>query len=176
VRVCVESVLPCPPELVWDEVQRPGVLVEVARPLVTFAPVDASVFPDRWTEGRTVRCRVYLFGVVPLGLRTIVLERVDGERREIQSRERDRLIRRWDHLVRVRPEPGGRTRYRDEIVIQAGVLTLPVWVFARWFYRHRQRRWRAVARRLHGGVGVKRLDPEPPRRGVTSGPTGVPSG
>ena len=35
-----------------------------------------------------------------------------------------------------------------EIVIEAGPLTLLVWLFANWFYRHRQRRWRRVARRL----------------------------
>src|SRR5262245_23568026 len=26
--------------------------------------------------------------------------------------------------------------------------TVPIWLFARWFYHHRQRRWRRVARRL----------------------------
>lgn len=157
-RVFVESVLPCAAELVWDEVRRPELLREVARPLITFAPVDAAAFPDRWTEG-TVRCRMYLFGVIPLGVHTIRLERIDGERREIQSREHDRLVRRWDHLVRVREEPGGQTRYSDEIDIEAGWLTRPVWLFAQWFYRHRQRRWRAVARRLNSRATVGSGEP-----------------
>jgi hypothetical protein len=147
-NVYVESILPCPADAVWAEVRRPSLLLEVIRPLVAIAPVDGPRFPDRWDHGATVRCRSYLFGLIPLGTRTIVLERVDPRAREIQSRERDPLIRRWDHLVRVRPAAGGRTRYSDQIVVEAGWLTLPVWLFAQWFYRHRQRRWRAVADRL----------------------------
>jgi hypothetical protein len=38
----------------------------------------------------------------------------------------------------------------DEIEIEAGWLTFFVWLFAQWFYRHRQRKWRNVARRLSG--------------------------
>jgi hypothetical protein len=147
-KVYVESVLDCPPEKVWDEVQKSSLLREVIRPLARVAPVDAPEFPERWLEGAAVRCRSYLFGFIPLGVRTIVLERVDQAAREIQSRESDPLIRRWDHLVRVKPTGDGRTRYADEIVIEAGILTVAVWLFAQWFYRHRQRRWRRVAKRL----------------------------
>lgn len=146
--VYVESVLPAPAELVWDEVQRSRLLLTVVRPLVVIAPVDAPHFPERWAEGITLRCRSYLFGLIPLGVRTIRFERIDLRAREIQSRERDKLIRRWDHLIRVQDAGDGRTRYSDEIVIEAGWMTWPVWAFANWLYRHRQRRWRAAARRL----------------------------
>jgi hypothetical protein len=36
--------------------------------------------------------------------------------------------------------------YSDVIDIDAGRLTVSVW--ATWFYRHRQRRWRALAKSL----------------------------
>jgi hypothetical protein len=146
--VYVESVLRCPAEKVWDEVQRPTLLLEVARPLVRIVPADGPQFPERWPEGATVRCRSYLFGVIPLGTRTILLERIDPAAREIQSRESDPLIRRWDHLIRIGPAGDGRTRYSDEVIIEAGWATFCVWLFAQWFYRHRQWRWRRVARRL----------------------------
>jgi hypothetical protein len=67
---------------------------------------------------------------------------------EIQTRERDPLIQIWDHLIAVKPASGGHTRYSDTVAIDAGIFTLPVWLFAHWFYRHRQRRWRRVAARL----------------------------
>ena len=146
--VHVESELPCPAEKVWDEVQRSSLLLEVIRPLVKLVPVDAPHFPERWVEGATVRCRSYLFGVLPLGTRTIFLERIDWAAREIQSRERDPLIRRWDHRVRVWPAGEGRARYSDEIAVEAGWLTSLAWLFAQGFYRHRHRRWRHVASRL----------------------------
>ena len=147
-KVFVASVLDCPPEKVWDEVQKSSLLLEVTRPLVRLMPADTTAFPERWSQGTLCLCRCYLFGFLPLGMHKIFFERIDPSRREIGTRESDPLIRRWDHVVRVEPADGGRTRYSDDIDIDAGVLTLPVWLFARWFYGHRQRRWRRVARRL----------------------------
>jgi hypothetical protein len=147
-RVYVESVLPCPPEKAWEEVQRPALHREVIRPLMRFVPADPPQLPERWPQGTTMRFRIYLFGIVPLGTHTIFLERIDPAAREIQSRESELLVRRWDHLVRVRSAGDGQTLYSDEILIEAGWLTPFVWMFAQWFYRHRQRRWRRVARRL----------------------------
>ena len=147
-RVYVESVLPCPAEKVWEELQRPALLREIIRPLFRFVPADPLQFPERWPEGATLRLRGYLFGIIPIGTHTIFLERIDPVAREIQSRESEPLVRRWDHLVRVRPAGDGRTLYSDEILIEAGWVTAFVWLFAQWFYRHRQRRWRRVARRL----------------------------
>jgi hypothetical protein len=151
-KVLVQSVLPCPAEKVWDEVQRSALLLEVIQPLVRIVPVDGPQFPERWPEGGTVRCKSYLFGILPLGTHTVLLERIDPAVREIQSRENDPLIRRWDHLIRVRPTADGQTDYSDEILIEAGWLTLLVWLFAQWFYRHRQRRWRQVAHRLVAAI------------------------
>jgi hypothetical protein len=54
------------------------------------------------------------------------------------------VVRRWDHLIRVEPADGGRTRYSDTIEVEAGALTPLVWLFAKLFYRHRQRRWRTI--------------------------------
>lgn len=39
---------------------------------------------------------------------------------------------------------GGKVSYTDEIEIQAGWLTPVIWLFAHVFYRHRQRRWKAL--------------------------------
>jgi hypothetical protein len=69
-------------------------------------------------------------------------------RGEIQSRESDPIVRRWDHRIRVQEISDCRAHYSDEIEIDAGILTPVVWLFAAGFYRHRQRRWRAIARRL----------------------------
>jgi hypothetical protein len=74
-------------------------------------------------------------------------------RRARSSRERDALVRRWDHLIRIRPLANDCCRYLDEIDIDAGPLTLLVWLFAQVFYRHRQRRWQRVAERLQFGAG-----------------------
>src|SRR5262245_42251901 len=147
-NVHVESVFDCPPDRAWDEVQRTALLLEVCGPLVTFRAVEPAVLPPRWEEGITVRCRSYLFGVVPLGTRTVRIERIDQEARAIQTREQDPLFRRWDHLIRVRAADGGRTRYSDTVDLDAGPVTPLVRPCVHWFYRYRHLRWRRVAKRL----------------------------
>ena len=155
-RCFVESIFDCPAEEVWEKLQTSSLLFEVIRPLIWMAPVDAPTFPERWEEETSVRGVSYLFGLLPLGTHTLFFERIDPLAHEIQTREWGPIVRRWDHLVRVESTGDGRTRYSDEIEIQAGWLTVAVWLFANVFYRHRQRRWRKIARRL---AGAERTSP-----------------
>jgi hypothetical protein len=161
-RVYLESLLDRDPDKTWAEVQRSALLLEVCRPLVRIVPVSSPTFPEQWQEGVTVRCKSYLLGFLPLGTRNLLIERIDPGAREIQSRESDPLVRRWDHLIRVRPAEGGHTLYSDEIEIEAGLLTPLVWLFAQLLYRHRQRKWR---RGTAPGAGA----PGAPRRRDTAG-------
>jgi hypothetical protein len=146
--VRVQSVFDCAPEKVWAQLQTSALLRKVCRPFVRFRSLDPDGIPERWTEDAAYHFRLYVFGVIPLGKHTIFMERIDPLAHEIQSREHDALVRRWDHVIRVRPTPDGRCVYSDEVEISAGPLTPLVKAFAQWFYRHRQRRWRRIARRL----------------------------
>jgi hypothetical protein len=147
-RVLVESDLPCDADRAWAAVQTTALFHEVVRPLVDVRPLPGETWPERWAVGTPLRCRSYLFGVVPLGTRTLVFESIDPAAREIRTHEHDALVRRWDHRIAVRPVGPGHCRYSDEVEIEAGLLTPAVWLFAQWLYRHRHRRWRAVAERL----------------------------
>jgi len=153
-RVYVECVLPYPPEKVWHDLQRPALLRDLSRPIVHFYPAGGAPFPEHWLEGTTQTFNVHLFGTLPLGAHTIFVERIDPEARTIQTRESGGQVRRWDHKLRVRPAGDGRTLYSDEITIEAGWLTGLVWLYAQALYRHRQRRWRRIARRLAAAPGT----------------------
>ena len=146
--VDLSTVLDAPPERVWDELNRPALLCHVARPLVAFAPLDPPAFPERWAE-RAYRVRLRLFGLVPIGWQVVGIERPaeQGRVRSLRDDGRSAMIRRWDHRMTVEPLPDGRTRYTDHLEIEAGVLTPAAWAFARLFYAHRQRRWRALVAR-----------------------------
>ena len=148
--VHVQSVFDCPPDKVWAELQKSALHREIIRPLMRFRSLDVPDASECWTQGSTFHFRIYLLGVIPLGKHTIFIERMDPVAGELQSREHSAMVRRWDHLIRVRPTPDGRALYSDEVEISAGLLTPLVWAFAQWFYRHRQRRWRRIARRLAG--------------------------
>jgi hypothetical protein len=126
-----------------------SLFLEVLYPLTKIISISSEVFPERWIEGSTIVCQSTLLGLIPiLGSHEMFFERVDRVRREIQTREKDILCRQWDHLIQVRESEDGRTLYSDSIEIDAGMLTLPVWLFANWFYRHRQNRWKMIAQQL----------------------------
>jgi len=145
--VDVSTILDCPAEKAWSEVQKSSLLLHVIWPLARVVPIGAPLL-ERWTEGLTIECRLFVFGVVPIGVHTLLIERIDQKSYEIQSRERDPLVARWDHLISIKPLEDSRSIYRDTIRIEAGSLTFLVWAWANWFYRHRQRRWRALAKTL----------------------------
>jgi hypothetical protein len=161
VQVRLESVLPCSADAAWEEVQKTALLAEIAWPLITFGPAGGDALPERWPNGGTVLVRSCMFGVIPLGTRTLTIEPVAPGAREIQTREHDPLIRRWDHYIRIDEAGHGRCRYLDRVDIDAGALTLPVWLFSQLFFRHRQRRWQRVARRLSRGAAADYEDRNP---------------
>ena len=146
-KVDVSTLLNCSAAKAWNEVQKSSLLLHVIWPLARVVPTGTP-FPERWSEGLTIQFKSFIFGVIPIGLRTLHFEKIDHNNYEIQSREHDPLIARWDHLVSIKPLDDSRSTYRDTIDIDAGSLTLVVWAWANLFYRHRQRRWRALAKTL----------------------------
>jgi hypothetical protein len=147
-RLDISTQLGCSPAVAWNEVQTSAHLLRVTWPLVKFVPARPATFPERWSQGATIECRPYIFGFIPTGVHTFHFERIDHEKYEIQSCEYSPLIKRWDHLISIKSVGEGRSLYRDMITFDAGTLTFIVWLWASWLYRHRQRRWRAVAKSL----------------------------
>ena len=130
----------------WGAVKRPATLVRVARGMLGFAGSDS--FPEEWREGHALETRLLFFHLVPSWRHHLRVAKIDEEKREIVSNESGGFVRRWNHLIRVEPIRNGRSRYTDEIDIDAGLLTPFVWGFASVFYRYRQMRWRKLAASL----------------------------
>jgi hypothetical protein len=107
--------------------------------------------PDSWSEG-TYRVRLHLFGLVPFGEQAIVISiPPTATGFALRDAGHSALIKTWDHLITIQPHGNGSI-YRDRVEVKAGVLTPLIWLFAQVFYRHRQRRWRAlVARKFNYG-------------------------
>jgi hypothetical protein len=145
-KVDVSTILNCSAAKAWNEVQKSSLLRHVIWPLARFVPT--GTFPERWSEGLVLKCKLFVFGVIPIGVHTLHFEKIDHNNYEMQSREHDPLIARWDHLVSVKPLDDSRSIFRDTIELDAGSLTFVVWAWANWFYRHRQRRWRVLAKTL----------------------------
>jgi hypothetical protein len=150
-HIHVESVLPASVGCVWAALQRTETLQHVAAPVLRFRAVEPDGLPSHWSEGVEANLRLYLFGFVPLGGHTIRLPVVDPDRGEIRSQESGRVAPVWNHTIRVSAVSDQATRYTDEVEIRAGVLTVFIWLFAHFFYRHRQRRWRKLLIDQRGG-------------------------
>jgi hypothetical protein len=150
-KVAICSTFDCSPDVVWERVQTSALLHEVIRPLLAIKPAAGTTMPERWQEGQSIACRMYLFGVLPLGSHTIRFDRIDPQNRQIQTKEASRLVRRWRHRIEVAPAEGGSALYSDEVEIDCGLLTSIVGWFAGILFRHRHRRWQQLIARSAPG-------------------------
>lgn len=148
-QIDLATLLPCSLEEVVAQVRTPRLLRHVASPLLSFSPLAPAEFPDIWSEG-TYWVTLKLFGVLPIGRQAIVISYPQAESAEtfmLRDNGYSPLISKWDHLITAQEASGG-TLYRDQVTIEAGVLSPFVWLYARLFYAHRQRRWATLA--THG--------------------------
>lgn len=143
----LETRLECTPDEAWERVQSSALLDHIASPLIRFIP-RPKPFPTIWGEGE-YRAQMLVFGFLPIGWQAIVISRPEARdgARLLRDNGYGPLIKRWDHWIVVRPDPSGEgTLYTDRVHIEAGVLTPLIAAYARFFYAHRQKRWRALAR------------------------------
>jgi hypothetical protein len=145
--VDVSTVLNCSADKAWDEVQKSSLHRHIIRPLARVVSSGPPI-PERWTERLTIRCKLFVFGIIPFGIHTIYFAKINHGNYHIQTHEHNAVISRWNHLVSIKPVNGSRSIYRDTIDIDAGSLTFVIWAWANWFYRHRQWRWRALAKKV----------------------------
>jgi hypothetical protein len=141
----IATYLDAPADRVWEEMQRPRLLLHVAAPLMTFRPVDPPALGEVWRDGAHV-VSLWLGGVLPLGRQIVDISRppAAGDERFLLDDGRSPLVRRWHHLICVARDGAGTT-YADRLRIDASWRTAAVAAFARRFYRHRQERLRRLA-------------------------------
>ena len=143
------SLLPCSIARLAPELTKPMLLNWVSWPLLHFVAVEPPALPDRFGTGR-YRTRLMLGVLLPIGEHTLDLQVVpsDGRGLVLHDAGHSNLVRVWDHKIHLE-DYYGMTRYTDEVEVRAGLLTLPAWLLAQAFYRHRQRRLnRLVASRF----------------------------
>ena len=150
-RVHVSTFLSSSPSKVWSAAKGKELLHYVIAPMGKFSPLDGET-RGTWIPGTVYEGRRFMFSVIPVGTRTILIESVDDRTMTIQSREHGEIgLNKWDHLIAVKAEGDG-SRYSDTIEIEAGVFTLLYWCYAALFYRHRQRKWRTLVKNNFVGL------------------------
>jgi len=145
---CISTVFACTEKQLWDKIVEPKSLQFVAAPVLRFEPLVAGELDGEWIVGKTYVVHLSAFGFLPLGRHRIKIVTIDKATNTIESQESGSLARVWNHTIHFQPSGAEQLRYTDQIEIKAGALTVLIWAFAHLFYRHRQRRWKAL---LAGG-------------------------
>lgn len=141
--------LACSPQQCFAEVQTPRLMLHIASPLVRFMPIEPQTLPERW-EQKEYLFSVRLFGFLPMGRQWVNLSARDRSNEsgrfymELRDNGRGTLMSKWDHRLTIQTSGQG-CHYTDRVEVKAGILTPLVWLFAWFFYRHRQRRWQRLA-------------------------------
>jgi hypothetical protein len=138
----ISTYLSCTPNIAIEHANSPQLLLHVAKPLVKFVAIEPPQFAVKWAAG-TYWVSMHLFGIIPLGRQAVVISHPPSNIFTLRDNGYSALIQKWDHVITIAPAGSG-TLYRDQVTIKAGLLTPLVWLFALFFYRHRQRRWRQL--------------------------------
>lgn len=150
-KLIIGSILECSYQQAWGLLETFGLLEYVAWPIIQFRAIPGQELPATWIPGQSLDVQLFLFGLIPMGRHSIYLERVNSQTGEIQSRESSAWIKTWDHRILLEDINEQQCLYLDEVEIEAGRWTSLITAFARFYYRYRQTRWQALARRLGAG-------------------------
>ena len=139
-RLACTSLLPCSMARLTPELAKPMLLNWVSWPMLHFVAVDPPALPERFVA-RRYRTRLMLGVLLSIGEHTLNLQPTPANGPGVVWHDAgfSDLIKVWDHKIRLE-DYHGMTRYTDEVEVHAGLLTVPAWLFAYAFYKHRQRR------------------------------------
>jgi hypothetical protein len=135
----------------WEKIIQPKSLQFVSAPILNFQSLRAGELEVEWETGKLYEVKLYFLNFLPLGHHRITLTTIDRETNTIVSNESGLLAPVWNHAIRFNQIEENKIHYMDEIEIQAGLLTVFIWVFAHIFYRHRQRRWKILLEERSNG-------------------------
>ena len=133
------SLFDCEKDALFAEVMKSASFFYVSRPMVMFKADTANPIPEIWAEGQYL-VSMKLFGFVPLGKQWINIS-IDKENCHLRDDGHSALIEKWLHNIYISAAERGKTLYVDVVEIDAGPFTPLVFLYAKAFFRHRQRRW-----------------------------------
>jgi len=130
--------LPITAEQAFELLRHSATLVKVAAGMVEYD--NADDFPAQWEINSTVNLRPRIWGI-PQGDHFVEFVLIDADQQLLVTNEYGGKIKSWHHRMELKNFADRSCLYTDRIVIDAGLFTWVVWLFAKLFYRHRHRRW-----------------------------------
>ena len=137
------SVFPSSREKVFSLLQRFDTLSFIAKPYATFESIDGSN-KLIWEPGKSFSFKFRMYGFIPLGIHKINV--CEFGKDGIYTREGNPFCPTWNHRIILKELDNNQTEYTDEVEIDAGWKTFAVYLWAKSFYAHRQRKWLKLLR------------------------------
>ncbi len=134
------SVFPAAESKVFNLLQEFKTLSKIAYPYITFSPINNSK-ELLWREGETFMFKAKLLGCIPFGIHTIHVVDFKEDENRIYTNESNTYVPVWNHEIVLRRLSDTKTEYTDIVEIYAGWKTYFVYIWAKLFYAHRQRKW-----------------------------------
>ena len=131
------SIFPASREKVFSLLKQLETLQFIASPYASFTSIDDNK-EFVWQEGMVFKFKFKLFGIIPYGIHTINVIKFDNE---IYTNESNTHVPIWNHRITLKECNDGKTEYTDEVEIGAGWKTLFIYLWAKCFYSHRQKKW-----------------------------------
>jgi len=134
------SRFPASEKNVFNKLKSMQTLQYIASPYATFTPINGGGDLN-WKEGETFSFHFKLFGVIPFGVHTIKVIDFDEKTYRIYTNESNTYVPIWNHSILLKPLGDDGSQYTDEVEIYAGWKTPFVYLWAKCFYAHRQKKW-----------------------------------
>ena len=132
------SIFPASKDEVFNKLQKLKLLQYIAWPYATFTPVGEAI--SIWKEGTSSSYRFKLFGIIPFGAHKINVIDFDKDA-GIYTHEGNEHVPVWNHRIVLKEISDHQCLYTDIVEIGAGWKTLFIYLWAKCFYAHRQRKW-----------------------------------
>ena len=142
----IQTYFDAPAEDAWELLKKRDTFLYITWGFLGFAGNKA--WPERFFPGQEIHTRLIFFHILPTWRHVLRVVRMEDRLMELYSNEQGGFIRTWNHLIKIEHESDGRCRYMDRIEIDAGWMTLGVWLYAHVFYQYRQYRWKRLIRRM----------------------------
>jgi len=144
IKIIISSTLYNSAEKIWNKLLNIETLIEICKPMATFKS-KLNEKEMKWEINKGYIFKLFIYGFIPFGDHKIILKKLDKENKIILSNEYNKIVKIWNHLIIMENLGENEIKYTDEVEIYAGIFTLFTAIWAKLFYKHRQKKWKRIS-------------------------------
>ena len=144
IKIIISSTLNNSAEKIWNKLLNIETLIEICKPMATFKS-NLNEKEMKWEIDKEYIFKLFIYGFIPFGNHKIILKKLDKENKIILSNEYNKIVKIWNHLIFMENVGENEVKYTDEVEIYAGIFTLFTAIWAKLFYKHRQKKWKRIS-------------------------------